>query len=948
MMLARPFAKPMVIAILAAIYFVAGTLGLKLASVHVSTTAIWPPTGITLAALLLLGYRVWPGIFLGAFLVNLTTSGYTAVSFATSIGIATGNTLEGLVGAFLVERFANGRNAFNRPRDIFTFTLLAAAVSTTVSATCGVTSLALGGLAYWTNFGSIWLTWWLGDMGGDLVVAPLLLLWWAEPRIRWSGRQVLEVSLLLAYLFAVGQVVFGGWFFTGARNYPLALAIPLVVAAAFRLGQRETATVIFMLAGVALWGTVHGSGPFVRATQNEALLLLQCFLVVTVVLAMPLAAVVSEHKRAEAKLESSESRFRQLAENIHEAFWVRDLQNQKVIYASPAYEDIWGLSRASLYADPQSCLNAVHLEDRAQVLESLEQQSRGQHTVHEYRIVRPDGDIRWIRDRAYPVRNDAGEVRRVTGVAEDVTQKRETEQAMHEYQERIRQVIDTALDAVITIDRLGIITSWNAQAEKMFGWLRAEAVGKLLADTIIPAQDREAYLTGLQHYPASGEGAALNRRIEMVARHRDGHEFPVELAIAAAKVADVYTFSAFIRDLTEPKRAEKAVRENEAKFRAVFEKSLDAIGVSRQGVHVLVNPAYLKLFGFEQPEELVGRPVFELLAPGERSRVREFVEGRSNGEAAPARYESRGLRQDGAEFDLDIDASAFELDGEPHTLVILRDITGQKRARAEIERLNAELEARVVRRTRQLEAANSELEAFSYSISHDLRAPLRAIDGFAHILLDDYAPKLDDRGRRLFEVIRENARKMNQLIEDMLAFSKFNRAEIRQGPVDMTGLARSVFQDLMAPEAARPMKITIQKLPMATGDAAMLRQVFANLISNALKFTRKTVDPAIDIGAWQEGPEATYYVRDNGVGFDAKYGHKLFNLFQRLHKSEDFEGTGVGLAIIQRIIHRHGGRVWAESKAHAGACFYFALPADDSALNPDPPPPVAAPAIGNV
>jgi PAS domain S-box-containing protein len=523
----------------------------------------------------------------------------------------------------------------------------------------------------------------------------------------------LEVSLLLAYLFAVGQVVFGGWFFIGARNYPLALAIPLVVAAAFRLGQRETATLIFMLAGVALWGTVHGSGPFVRATQNEALLLLQCFLGVTVVLAMPLAAVVSEHKRAEAKLESSESRFRQLAENIHEAFWVRDLQNQKVIYASPAYEDIWGLSRASLYADPQSLLNAVHLEDRAQVLESLERQSRGQHTVHEYRIVRPDGDIRWIRDRAYPLRNDAGEVRRVTGVAEDVTQKKETEQAMHEYQERIRQVIDTALDAVITIDSLGIITSWNAQAEKMFGWLRTEAVGNLLVDTIIPAQHKEAYLTGLQHYLAAGEGAALNRRIEMVARHRNGHEFPVELAIAAAKTAGVYTFSAFIRDLTEPKRAEKAVRENEAKFRAVFEKSLDAIGVSRQGIHVLVNPAYLKLFGFEQPEELVGRPVFELLASGERSRLREFVEGRSDGEAVPARYESRGLRQDGAEFDLDIDASAFELDGEPHTLVILRDITAQKRARAEIERLNAELEARVVRRTRQLEAANRDLEAFS-------------------------------------------------------------------------------------------------------------------------------------------------------------------------------------------------------------------------------------------
>ncbi len=936
----------MVIAILAAIYFVAGTLGLKLASVHASSTAVWPPTGITLAALLLLGYRVWPGIFLGAFLVNLTTTGYTAISFATSIGIATGNTLEGLVGAWLVERFANGRNAFNRPRDIFKFTVLAGAVSTAVSATFGVTSLALGGLAHWTNYGPIWLTWWLGDMSGDLVVAPLLLIWWAEPRIRWSRRQLLEVSLLLGYLFAVGEVVFGGWFPIGASNYPLALAVPLVVAAAFRFGQRETATAIFMLAGIALWGTVHGFGPFVGATQNEALLLLQCFLGVTVVLAMPLAAVVSEHKRAEAKLESSERRFRQLAENIHDAFWIRDLQRNRVLYASPAYEAIWGLSRAGLYADPQSFLNAVHLEDRAQVLDWLAQQSRGQNTVREYRIVRPDGNIRWIRDRAYPVRNDAGEVCRVTGVAEDVTQKKEAEQAVHESEQRMRAVLETAVEGIITIDERGVVESLNPAACRIFGYQPAEVIGQNVS-VLMPSPDREEHDGYIANYFRTGQAKIIGIGREVVGQRKDGTPFPMDLSISEVRLADRRLFTGMVRDITERKRAEKAVRENEAKFRAVFEKSVDAIGVSRQGIHMLVNPAYLKLFGFEQPEELVGRPVFELLAPGERPRVREFIECRGNGEAAPARYESRGLRRDGAEFDLDIDASAFELDGERHTLVILRDITGQKRARVEIERLNAELEARVARRTRQLEDANRELEAFSYSVSHDLRAPLRAIDGFAHILLDDYSPKLDERGRRLFEVIRENTRKMNRLIEDILAFSKFNRAELSQGPVDMTSLARSVVQDLILPEPARPVKIAIQNLPTATGDTAMLRQVFANLISNALKFTRKTTDPAIDIGAWQEGPEATYYVRDNGVGFDAKYGHKLFNLFQRLHKSEDFEGTGVGLAIIQRIIHRHGGRVWAESKAHAGACFYFALPADDSPLNPVRPP-VEVPAIGNV
>src|SRR5256885_2496314 len=271
---------PVVVLGLAAIYLLAGKLGLLLAFVHASATAVWPPTGIALAAFLLLGYRVWPGIFLGAFLVNLTTAG----SIVTTLVIATGNTLEGLAGAYLVNRFAHGAHAFDRSLDVFKFVALAALASTTVSPIFGVTSLALGGYADWAEYGRIWLTWWLGDAGGALLVAPVLLLWGQDIRVQWTLAQASEAGLMLATVVLVGLAVFGGGLPTSLENDALAyLCIPVLVWAAFRFSPREAATAMLLLAGMAIWGTLSGFGPFARATQKESLLLLQVFVGVTAV-----------------------------------------------------------------------------------------------------------------------------------------------------------------------------------------------------------------------------------------------------------------------------------------------------------------------------------------------------------------------------------------------------------------------------------------------------------------------------------------------------------------------------------------------------------------------------------------------------------------------------------------------------------------------------------------
>src|SRR5213082_4098189 len=298
-MQSRRFSGLPVIGILAIIYFVAGKLGLMLASLHASASPVWPPAGIALAALLLLGYRAWPAIFIGAFLVNVTTAG----NVATSLAIATGNTLEALVGVWLVNRFAAGAYVFDRPQGVFKFAL-AAGISAVISPAFGVTSLGVAGFADWANYGAISLTWWLGDATGDLVFTPLVLLWSVASKRRWNKKEAAEVGALLLLLVLLSAVVFGGWPAFYARNYPIALICGAVLIwTAFRFTQRGTATGIFILSAIAVWGTLHGFGPFVSVTENQSLLAMQWWTAVLSITAMALSAGMAERRRVEEELQ---------------------------------------------------------------------------------------------------------------------------------------------------------------------------------------------------------------------------------------------------------------------------------------------------------------------------------------------------------------------------------------------------------------------------------------------------------------------------------------------------------------------------------------------------------------------------------------------------------------------------------------------------------------------
>jgi integral membrane sensor domain MASE1 len=330
-----------VIGLLTLVYFIAGKFGLMLASLHASASPVWPPAGIALAALLVLGYRAWPAIFVGAFLVNVTTAG----NVATSLAVASGNTLEAVCGAWLVNRFAGGTTVFDRPQGVFKFAL-AAVVSTIISPAFGVTSLALAGFADWTNYGAIWLTWWLGDTTGDLLIAPLIILWSIASKRRWNRREAVEVGILLLLLFVLSEAVFGGWLTISARNYPIAFICgAIVIWTAFRFTQRETATGIFILSAIAIWGTLHGFGPFAGETENQSLLALQSWTAVLTITAMALSAGMAERGRAEEALRESEARINLAANAANLGLWLWNIRDDK-LWVTEKWRKLFGFAES--------------------------------------------------------------------------------------------------------------------------------------------------------------------------------------------------------------------------------------------------------------------------------------------------------------------------------------------------------------------------------------------------------------------------------------------------------------------------------------------------------------------------------------------------------------------------------------------------------------------------
>jgi PAS domain S-box-containing protein len=403
--------------------------------------------------------------------------------------------------------------------------------------------------------------------------------------------------------------------------------------------------------------------------------------------------------------------------------------------------------------------------------------------------VRKDGSPFWAHVVLTALRDEAGTLVAFAKVTRDLTEQRRAAEVLRAGEEYALRIVDAAYDAFVSIDQEGVITGWNRHAQDMFGWSREEAIGRVLADTIIPTPQRDAHRRGMAHFLETGEGPVLNRVIELTALRRNGVEFPVELTISPLTVGRKYVFTAFVRDITQRREAEDKLK----------------------------------------------------------------------------RY------------------------------------------------------------TADLEAANAELDTFSYSVSHDLRAPLRSIDGFSQALLEDYAAQLDDAGKQYLQRVRAGSQHMAMLIDDLLQLSRVTRAEMRRERVNLSELAHSIAADLKHSDPTRQVEFVITAGVEIDGDSRLFRLVLENLLGNAWKYTAKHPRARIEFGVTQREARPVYYVRDDGAGFDMTYADKLFGAFQRLHAPGEFEGTGVGLATVRRIIGRHGGRVWGEGAVEQGATFYFTV-----------------------
>jgi PAS domain S-box-containing protein len=777
------------------VYFLAGKFGLSLAFMNASASPIWPPTGIALAVILLWGSGFAVPVFIGAFLVNITTQG----SLGTSLAIAAGNTLEGLVGAWLVSRFAGGPNSFGRPRCILAYIGLGALLSTAVSPTVGVTSLCSASFTPWNQYGASWLTWWLGDVVSDVTIAPLILIWATEPVARLTRENLFVASVIAATIVVLNTFIFPVIFSFRDKNIPIEyLAILPLLWAAFRFGQRGAISSAAITAGFALWGTLHGLGPYIKPDLNESLILMQAFIATITVTALLVAAVVSEQRIAEQVLRAKEAELR-LITDMTPLMLTRCTRDLRYAFVNRAYAGMVGASPEQLVGKPiREIVGEPGFETIRQRIEKV---LHGDIVDYETDVQFKGVGGRYLRVVSQPDRDEHGQIRGWIDSITDITERKQAEIT----RARLSSIVESSDDAIISKDLKGRIVTWNNAAEHMFGYGSQEIIGQHVT-RIVPAQLRqqeEELLSRLRR----GESI---RQFETLRLSKDGSTIPVSLSISPLKDSQgkIVGSCSISRDVTERKRAEQAL----------------------------------------------------------------------------------------------------------------------EKAKADLENHAKDLEKIVAERTAQLRESNTELEAFSFSLSHDLRAPLRAIRNFTQIVLEEQGRELGAEAAANLERVVAAAKRLDRMIRDVLALSRISRQDLNSCALDVENLLRTIINERPEFQSPRAEIEISTPIPNVCGDEASLSQCVTNLLDNAVKFVPAGTRPKVIIRSESVGSRVRLSFEDNGIGIDRALHQKIFEVFQRAHGGRRYEGSGLGLAIVRKAVERMGGTVGVESEIGQGSRFWLELP----------------------
>jgi PAS domain S-box-containing protein len=632
----------------------------------------------------------------------------------------------------------------------------------------------------------------------------------------------------------------------------------------------------------------------------------------------------TEERRAEKEVRAAEELFRTFFDNapIGKSMTAPD---GRLLRVNSAFGAMLGYSVEEMQTISFGAI--THPDDLAESRECIRALLAGERDTWtmDKRYLAKDGRKVWTQVTTRLQRDDEGKPLRFLTHIQDITQRKRAKELVTESQRRLTEAQavahvgswewDAVRDEITGSEEFYRLFDVVPEALTRFSQfverLHPDDRERVRQDVEAALQQKRSYDTDYRVKLCNGGWRDINARGKTFTNGGDGKAIRI---------------TGTCLDITGRKRAESALRGSEQRLRRFYDSGL--LGVifwNMRGQITDANDKFLEMVGYTRADLKDGQIDWLNMTPPEYRHLDEasVAELKATG-VNKAPLEKEYIRKDGTRIPIAVAGAMLDEERVSGVAFVL-DITERVRAEKALRLLNTDLEQRISDRTTQLEESNRELEAFSYSVSHDLRAPLRAIDGFTRILADDYAAQMDAEGKRLCSVVRENAKSMGKLIDDLLAFSRVGRAEMNRSPVDMGGMATAVFHELTTPATRARIDFCIGVLPPVNADPTLMRQVWTNLLSNAVKFSSKVERADIKVSAAKQQGEIVYAVKDNGAGFEMRYVGKLFRVFQRLHSVKEFEGTGVGLALVERIVRRHGGRVWAEGEPDKGATFYFAL-----------------------